>query len=134
MLSRPVSDAFLSALVLTTILILVPTLARAETILFKCVKAPNGHVLPLNVTVDSTAKKVTYQVMEADGIKPWSKLGAASASIDANTIAWNANASTDVPTRKYSLDRKSNIVTATDIENGGTKRIVWDKWVCQRSK
>ncbi len=137
---RRVSNTYLSAFLATTLLVLVPTLVlaptpvRAETILFKCVKQPNGHVLPMRITFDSVAKKVTYQVLEADGVTPWSKVGVVSATIKADTISWNANPSTDVPTRKYSLDQKTNIAVATDIENGGTKRIVWDKWVCQRSK
>jgi hypothetical protein len=112
----------------------LPAPGRAETLAFACAKAPNTHVLPLAVAVDTVGKKVTYQLMEPDGVKPWSKLRVSAVTIFPDKFLWNANPATDVPTRKYELDRKSLEAIATDFEHGGTKRIVWDSWNCKPAK
>jgi hypothetical protein len=112
----------------------LPAPVRAETLSFTCAKAPNTHVLPLAISIDTVGKKVTYQLMEPDGVKPWSKLRVSAVTISPDKFLWNANPATDVPTRKYELDRKTREAIATDFEHGGTKRIVWDSWICQPAK
>ena len=108
-------------------LIFIPMPAHADTTVFAC---GGKNELPLKVTFDTSGNTVQYQVMEEDGTTPWSKLGTSSASVTADTVFWNADAATDDAGRQYTLDRKSKHLTVTNIENGGTERIVFDEYDC----
>ncbi len=84
--------------------------------------------MDLRVIVDTSASKLSYQYMN-DG-KPWSKVGIVQAKIDDKVISWRANKITDVETRSYDLDRKTNQAMITDQENGSQKRFIKAKWNC----
>jgi hypothetical protein len=106
--------------------------ASADTLTFKCGPLPNGKGLPENLVVDTATGALSYQVMQEDGVTPWSDLGHAQATVDNGRISWVSDPVADAP-RTYDLDRNTGIQTARWQDSGAVNGELTCRLVSQTS-
>jgi hypothetical protein len=130
MTSRNVS--VIAALPVTALLIFAPAPAHAEDTLLRCTDKVATHA-QMKLTVATNT--VTYRYVQSDGTTPWSKgsiVVVVPARITPDTVFWAvpADGAQDSPTAEFTLDRKSNHLTQTDIGNISETRIVFWELDC----
>ena len=121
------SRLLLSAVLIAAFALVVAPWAHAQTIAMTCT-GPN--LLPMHIVIDTSANTVAYKVMEEDDTTVWADKGVVPAKITANQIFWAADKAKDSPDSEYTLNRKTNQLTMTDLSNESGKRIVFSEFSC----